>query len=244
MTLCAGLLYLWSTQGSQSVVYQDQTRIKASHPKSDAATFIPDAVKAANQEAPAMPSADQVFNPEWLNHHEPLTEQEAEEYDLVIRQIKNYHSLGKMDQEALHSFRGTVYKYRDRGLAHMGRQLALVTQRTQLQDRESAESLIDQIDALSYFAKASDPLALQIIEDLARRRIEWNADGSMKEPVVNVLTLQAFESFAKHQPDAAVLYLKNQVNPKYRIPYVYYLRMGLKRAGRTEESIGQLVSSL
>jgi hypothetical protein len=180
----------------------------------------------------------------WLSEFAPLSQKESEEYELVVEQIRAFHTLGRMDQNALQKFRGTVYRLRDRGLAQLGRDLMQVSQGAEIMDMAASEALIDKLDALSYFAKNKDPLAIRIISDLARRPIDWREDGKMKEPLVNTLTLQAFEEFAKYDADAALAYLKNEVKPAYKAPYLYYMKMGFRRAGRSEETIQDFIAAI
>lgn len=182
--------------------------------------------------------------PAWLYNFAPLSEEESEEYELVVEQIKAFHTLGRMDQTVLQKFRGTVYRLRDRGVAQLGRDLMQLRQETEVRDMAASETLIDKLDALSYFAKNKDALAIRIISDLARRPIEWHKDGKMKEPLVNTLTLQAFEEFAKYDADAALAYIKTGVKPAYKAPYLYYMKMGFRRAGRSEETIQDLIATI
>lgn len=182
--------------------------------------------------------------PSWLDDFSPLSQKESEEYELVVEQIRAFHTLGRMDQNVLQKFRGTVYRLRDRGLAQLGRDLMQLSQESEIMDMKASEALVDKLDALSYFAKNKDPLAIRIISDLARRPIEWREDGKMKEPLVNTLTLQAFEEFAKYDTDAALAYLKNEVKPAYKVPYLYYMKMGFRRAGRSEEAIQDLIATI
>ncbi|HET9239246.1 MAG TPA: hypothetical protein VFO10_18445 [Oligoflexus sp.] len=205
--------------------------------------------KAHHAESQALPAngplPEHGLSESWLTSYKPLDSGERGEADLVVEQIRKYFIAGKMDADKANEFRGLVYKYQDRLLAHAGR--VIVFESADLaRSKDGADTVISLVDTLAYFAKnASDwPLALEIIEDIATRPVDFSPSASEQTKSQSNITMQVFEQFARFRPDAAAEFISTSVEKSRREPYLYFYKTGLILAGRTREEISQKLGRL
>jgi hypothetical protein len=167
--------------------------------------------------------------------HQPLSAAENEEFEMVRIQVQKYLAWGKMDPEAIPVFRQTLFKLGDRAVAQLARELSQLSKES-IKDKRDAETVVQKLDELAYFAASSHPLAGDSIAALAKRPVSWNDHGELQNPVEANITFEMFDIFAKLRPMEASNFIVS-IDKKHRAAYFTRYAYGRKLAGKNLDDI-------
>lgn len=165
----------------------------------------------------------------------PLDEDERAAFRLVLEQIEKYQEWGAMDAALIPQFRQLLFQFGSRALADLGRRLAAIDAAA-IETHADAAAIIDDLDTLAYFTRASFPLAHEIVRSFATRPIAWDQSGQLLDPLAALVTLEAFDLYARDNPTAARGYIKS-IAPAHRAAYFTHFAYGRRLAGRTMQDI-------
>lgn len=176
----------------------------------------------------------------WPDYAE-LSGPELGDFEILEEQVQDYLDWGKMDPVKIGTFRRIAGQIGSRGLVQRGRELAALGAADMVAKGDAAAA-IAKIDLLSYFAEADFPQAREVISYLANRPLRWESDGTFHNSVENTVTLEAFDIFAKQEPDRALSMLA-ALPREQRGAHVQHYVYGRRLAGIAEAEIEKEVKA-
>ncbi|MBF0299074.1 MAG: hypothetical protein HQK51_10165 [Oligoflexia bacterium] len=177
---------------------------------------------------------EETSNPKtWFSQFTPLNKKEEKEFLVVREQIGKFYDWGKVDEDALPAFRGTIGELGNRGVAHYVRKLATLTKDT-VKTRTTAEQVIRELDTIRYLAENLGEFPLEAVKKLATRTIERKSSGEIKDSTSFQITLEAFQIYALKDPESALEFIANDIPEPAKHAYAYNYWLGRKLAGVSE----------
>ncbi|SME95194.1 hypothetical protein [Pseudobacteriovorax antillogorgiicola] len=174
--------------------------------------------------------------PAWLESFVGLSDEERKlEEDCVIA-VRQFYSMGSIRQDNMRTFRTNIWKLKRKLSYSLGQKLWQL-ENNSVQSKSDAEKVIGYLDTLRYFAKANAIDSRTVIEDLAKRKLEWDAEGKMVNPLKVNITLEAFQVLAQNSPEKASIFMRDSIPLRKARPYFYHFKLGRTMAGLDDETI-------